>query len=120
MTDQNIDVLPSGTTDGRYVFITATGSTYTYDADNQTLTRHPDDERVKQWLADGGVPKEVKYLGLHADDSAVLRADGDPIHVIDQGQIRVGQSARFILDLLRNGIYTHRVTSPVAAIVIPA
>lgn len=117
MTDTKLDALPAGTSDGRYLFVTATGSTYTYDADQQTLTRHPDDQRVHDWLAAGGVPSEMTFLGDCADDGAVLRADGDPIPVINQGPIVVGRSTQFLLDVLRDGTITHRVTSPVETIV---
>lgn len=117
MTDIFLDVLPAGVTSGRYIIITETGSTYTFDADAQTLTRHPDGKRVKQWLDAGGVPPKVEVLRpSDTGDGAILRADGDPIDVVVQGQVTVGHSAQFVLDLLRNGVYTHRVTSPVSTI----
>lgn len=123
MTDIDTSVLleityiPENTETGKFIIGTATRSTYLYDADAKTLTRYPDDQRVADWINDGGVPPKIEFLGDQVGDGAMLRADAEPIPVVEQGLINVGRSAIFIIDLgLENGALTNRMTSPVVRI----
>lgn len=87
-----------------YRMTSAAGTAYLLDLrpPSRTLTRLPFEHD--------------QHPGFALDPARGLRRDGEPLRLVFLDTLRVGESARFWLDVREDGVLTWRETTPITSI----
>lgn len=112
------DVVLCATCCGQWIVETQSGTTYLLDLDEATATRYPDRARVEEWLRAGSqLPSRDQVVGWTDRQGPGLRADGEPLRLLDLHPVRVGASMGLVLQVLDPSRGpTLRPTTPVAKV----